>query len=81
MPLRNLRPGEGDPITGIAPTPGKNFRGGSIRMRDGFIKSLPKDFQRWFHRFWEDGYVPNATKSEIDEALQIWKSIGKPKVK
>lgn len=69
------------PITGIAPTPGKGFRGGSIVTRDGFIRSLPKEFQRWFHRFWKDSSAPNATKSEIEEALKIWKSIGKPKVK
>jgi hypothetical protein len=47
----------------------------------GYIKSLPKDFQRWFHRFWKDPSAPNVPNSEIDEALKIWKSMGKPKIK
>jgi len=65
-------------IAGIAPTPGKFFRGGSKVIRDGYITRLPKEFQRWFHRVWKDPSAPNAANSEIDEAFELWRSIGKP---
>lgn len=38
---------------------GKIFRGGSKRVRDGYINSKSKDFQRWFHRYYKDPGVYN----------------------
>ena len=68
-------------ITGIAPSPGKFFRGGSKVVRDGYLTSLPKEFQRWFHKYWKEASAPNATKSEVDEVFELWKSLGKPRIK
>lgn len=61
---------------------GKVFKGGSKAARDGdYLYSKGKDFVRWFHRVYEDSAAPNATKAEIDEAFDYWKSVGSPKSK
>jgi uncharacterized protein RhaS with RHS repeats len=61
---------------------GKVFKGGKKLMRDGgYLYSKGKDFVKWFHRVYEDAAAPNATKAEIDEAFEAWKSLGNPKVK
>jgi RHS repeat-associated protein len=60
---------------------GNFFRGGSKALRDGYLTELPKTFQRWFHRVWKEKGAPNATKEAIDEALEVWESLGRPNPK
>ncbi len=60
---------------------GKFFRGGKKAIRDPFLNSKPKSFQRWFHRVYKDKGAPNMKKSGIDEAYKEWISRGKPNVK
>ncbi len=60
---------------------GKTFRGGNKKSRDGYLTSKPKDFQRWFHRFYKYRGSPNAPKQDIDDAFVEWQALGRPTVK
>ena len=57
---------------------GKQFRGGKQKNRDGYLKSKPKDFVRWFHRYYKGTGAPNASRSVIDDAFREWETLGKP---
>jgi RHS repeat-associated protein len=38
-----------------------------------------RDFQNWFHRCWKEKGDPDASKEDIEEAYEVWKSRGSPK--
>ncbi|TRX35949.1 RHS repeat-associated core domain-containing protein [Flavobacterium restrictum] len=59
---------------------GTTFRGGSKESRDGYLTKQPKDFQRWYHTFYKkNSGGPNISDSEIDELLEEWNRMGRPK--
>lgn len=57
---------------------GTVFRGGSKKSRDGYINSKPKEFRKWFERFYKDKKFPNSSNEKIDEAFDEWNRMGRP---
>ena len=63
---------------------GKEFRGGSKKQRDKWYGNNDKNFQKWFERrgkrYYNDG-LDIGSRSEMEELYDIWKELGKPRVK
>jgi hypothetical protein len=60
---------------------GKSFKGGKQNIRDASIKQYPKDFQRWYHKYYKGNGKFDASKEELKEIYQEWIKTGSPKVK
>lgn len=59
---------------------GTEFRGGSKKSRDGYLNSKPKEFQRWFHKFYKkNSGGPNTPDKDIDVLFKEWEKMGRPK--
>lgn len=66
--------------SGNSSNKGTTFRGGSKQSRDGYLTKQPQDFQRWYHRFYKkNSSGPNMSDNEIDELLEEWNRMGRPK--
>ena len=69
------------PKIGFPPLPGKGFRGGKQSVRDSNIKSFPKEFQRWFHKYYKEKGDLDSTIDEFNNLYKEWIKMGQPKVK
>jgi hypothetical protein len=57
------------------------FKGGTQSMRDSSIKQYPKEFQKWYHKYYKGNSKGDMSKQELKELYEDWINIGKPKVK
>ena len=69
------------PKIGFPPLLGKGFRGGKQYVRDSNMKQFPKEFKRWFHKYYKKDGDLDATTDELNDLYQEWIKMGQPKVK
>ena len=76
-------------IIGYPPAVGKGgafkgsklFKGGSQMVRDASIKQYPREFQKWYHKYYKGNSKIDATKQELKEIYNEWVKMNKPNVK
>ena len=63
---------------------GKEFRGGSKKTRDKWFGNNDKNFQKWYERYgkkyYNDGFDIDS-RSEMEMLYDIWKILGRPRMK
>ena len=69
------------PQIGYPPLPGKSFRGGKQNVRDANMEQFPKEFKRWFHKYYKNKGDLNTKTDELNDLYQEWIRMGKPKTK
>lgn len=60
---------------------GKSFKGGKQNVRDASIKQYPKNFQRWYHKYYKGNREFDASKEELKEIYNEWINLGSPQIK
>jgi hypothetical protein len=57
------------------------YASGSQAIRDASIKQYPREFQKWYHKYYKGNNRGDATKQELRELYQEWITMGKPNIK